>query len=182
MGDMGDNVSMKMIFALVLLLFPALVFAQTCDLTLKDSPEIRGLKLGMTKKEVEKVFPSIDIKPVMNIFKESDLSKLEGFENLKTLDIFFNTSFSDKVEPKITNLLFVYKNDIEWNSINEFAQNLSDNLNLPFEFWKFSYDKADMNCKDFRVEIRENFILLKSLIIENKIKEYNEKKKKEFKP
>lgn len=180
---------MKNIFFVILFcVLCASVFGQNnqCNLALKESPQIRGLKLGMTKEEVEKVIlPSSGIKlnGFLNYITDSQLSKLKGLEILKSLDIVFMREGFESPTYRVSSLTFQYKKDVvEWNSILEFAENLSGNLNLPYDAWLFQNHKAEMQCKDFSVIIMDNYILVKSTEIEDRLKIEKERKKKVFKP
>lgn len=157
-----------------------------CNLTLKESPVIRGLKLGMTKQEVEKVIPSdsgIKLDDFVNYLTTTQISKIKGFETMTSLDITFMPESIKSDIYRTKSLAFKYKNDVaEWDSVSEFAENLSNNLNLPFGAWVFSNHKGVMICKDFRVTVFENYIQIESTILEQQIKELKEQKKKVFKP
>lgn len=160
-------------------------FAQ-CNLTLKDSPVIRGLKLGITKTEVEKVIPlssGVKLSSFLNYLTTTQLSKIKGFESLDSLDItFMRENFESKIY-RVSTLSFRYKNSlVEWDSVIEFADNISTNLTLPFDAWSFADNQAVMKCKDFKITIVENYINLQSTTLENDSKKLKEQKKKDFKP
>lgn len=178
---------MKILLIAFLIFFTAPVFGQkSCDLTLKDSPEIRGLKLEMSKQDVEKIIlPSsgIKISNFSNTLTNSQLSKLKGFENVDSLDIMFLRESFDSDIYRVSTLVFRYKADnVKWDSVIEFAENISDKLKLPSESWKFSDYQGNMICKDFQITIFENYIRLQSTTFENELKKLREQKKKEFKP
>lgn len=96
--------------------------------------------------------------------------------------IFLRESFNSDIY-RVSALSFHYKSDIaEWNSVVEFAENLSKNLNLPFSYWNFADKQGVMTCKDFKVTIIENYIHIQTTAIENDLKNLKEQKKKDFKP
>ena len=156
-----------------------------CNLTLKDSPTIRGIKLGMTKQQFAQRIGRSSVGNFVFLYK-NDLERLEDFENVAELNALFNSQ----------NILdsFVVKYDeeaVRWADAKEFARNLSNNFKLPLAAWNyFSTEnrEAVLNCKDFYMSIYSpvNQILIKSLIPEklpnNRPMVSGERPKRVFKP
>lgn len=156
---------------------------KTCNLTLNESPEIRGLKLGKTKEKIQKLFPSKELKFVER-FSESSLLEIDGFKDVSSLSMLFLPEWPDITVDKLHAFSLQYKKEIvEWDSVYEFAQNLSQNLNLPLNAWEYILDRAEMHCEDFEIKIdKSNNISVRSTVLEKKVKERKEEKKKAFKP
>jgi hypothetical protein len=154
---------------------------KTCNLTLNESPEIRGLKLGKTKEKIQKLFPSKELK-IVERFSESSLSEIDGFKDVSSLSMLFLSDWPDITVDKLHAFSLQYKKEIvEWDSVYEFAQNLSQNLNLPLNAWEYILDRAEMHCEDFEIKIdKSNNISVRSTVLEKKVKERKEEKKKAF--
>lgn len=170
---------MKITLFCLLTVFSVSIFGQTktCNLALKDAPTIRGLKLEMPKQAVEKILPTVKLSNFLNYLNSSELSKEKGFESLKSLDIVFSENYS------VSRLTFTYKDEVaNWDSVIEFAESLSKNLNLPNEAWLFVGNKAEMKCTGFNVTARPNYISFESTKSDDELKKIDERKKKEFKP
>jgi hypothetical protein len=154
---------------------------QKCDKTLDAAPQLRGLKLGMPKSEfllmieprhrttfevLGKVFP-------MNMI---DPAKFDGVRQI-------GTEFQNN---KLKALEVKYDRDVDWASDREFAAHLSKTFDLPDLAWSGSAMGEVMNCRDFRIEVRANEILLVDIIAERAQREAEalekEQRKKFFKP
>lgn len=169
---------------LILFLSVFAVSAQPrCSLTLAQSPTIRGLKLGMTKDAVENVIPPTSGVKLTNFafIADPNLAKLNGFETVQSVHILFRwASLSASRKETIDELTIKYK-PLNWDSIDEFADNIATHLDLPRAFL-MGDDNAEMRCKDFTILLRPNLITLRATDIENTVNAENERLKKAFKP
>jgi len=132
-----------MIFALATMAFSQTNKPEPCGLGIADSPEIRGLKLGM---------PEVDFKRRLGgrpdpIVTRYDLGKLGGFEGIQTIGF-------ELYKERVMRLDVTYDDSINWTGSAEFAQALSGPLRLPANSWRFpGPDIADLDCKEFTVAI-----------------------------
>lgn len=146
---------------------PLLVFSQRsriknkskitpiCTLELKNAPVIRGLRLGMSKLEFLKLFPSAT---------ELENSRPEVGAISYEVNQEENPNFADKsvilnfvwfVDDKLSSLGFKYP-DYEPISINDFVRQAATKLDLPLNGWG-NYDGLSnpkiLKCKEFDVMI-----------------------------
>jgi hypothetical protein len=120
---------------LLILLLPLIVLPQ-CNLTLKQSPTVRGLKLGMPGKELK----------LANTYLLGDVSDVPSYEGVNWLHI------ETHPNGRISKLEFEYDLKTNWPSNKAFAKNLSQNLGLPYKAWRFPDTlSAHMQCKGFKV-------------------------------
>ena len=176
---------MKIILGLILAVFSSSVYAQTelCRVPLKDSPVIRGLRLTMPEKDFLNAVGWQNTKTISSGYLIQGLSKTEKFQHIDSI----RAKIFDK---KIYEFTFDYDDGVKWKDAKEFAQNLSENLNLPFVSWRFDSVNwtGKMICDDFQISIDyyDNSITLLDLLADQKIADENEKKesdkKKGFKP
>jgi hypothetical protein len=123
-----------------------------CDLGLNDSPVIRGLKLGMSRDEADKIIP-LDRVRILNssaISAYPQFGKTQGFENVYQITAQFGGEALERLE-------IVYDPTyVKWKSAKEFAENLSSNFNIPSRFWKYDSKNAalsELRCREFTVSI-----------------------------
>lgn len=169
---------------LFLLIFAFSAFGQ-CDLTLKDSPTIRGFRLDMPKGEADKKSPNtygkVRVSKNFIMLDSLDLKNYADFKDVHSIEAAF-------FEEKLYRLEIVYDSfAVKWKSGKEFAKNLSSNLKLPFKFWTFENEnpqQAKMNCKEFSVHISatSNSILLEDLTAKERMRKAEDEKKNTFKP
>lgn len=157
---------------------------EECNLTLKDAPVIRNLRLGMTRDDADKIIPNdrrINYVNSPTITSYPFLTSAAGFENVDKI----TARFSDD---KLNALEIAYSTDgVKWENAQEFARNLSGNLKLPLNSWRFSGRKQDVGeirCREFSLEIDStlNEITLQSLTLPESPEQENETNKKVFKP
>ena len=179
---------MKVIFGLFLsLICSATVFSQIkpCPLTLKDSPSIRNVKLGMPLKDFLNLTKSYNLKfGSKYLAKNFDSPPSELFKGVDNIEV------SD-YEDKIYQYSIEYKKNVKWDDAEEFAQNLSENLNLPYDSWKFNkilaYE-AVLHCAEFSVSINslaQKVLIVDDVTVANKEKDAKDRelnRKKTFKP
>ncbi len=127
--------------------------SQPC--TLNKSPELRSLQIGMKLKEVISVYPNF----VINIseppylyegsIKQQSLDD-ERMKGIKSLYLRF-------IRNTLSSIDVFYLPEVEWDSIEEFSENISDSLNLPKNAWMYSIYKnisnneGKMSCNGFEV-------------------------------
>lgn len=162
----------------------AFLLSKECDLTLKDAPVIRGLKLGMSRDEADKIIPPDRVRYLDSsaITAYPQYSKSAGFENVYQVSAQF-------FEEKLNTLEIVYDpNTIKWKDAKEFAENLAQNFNIPYRFWKFNAREtsvSEMRCRDFSIQIdsaQNELRLEKRTEIQSSVQIKKEDTKKVFKP
>lgn len=161
----------------------AFLLSKDCDLTLKDAPVIRGLRLGMTREEADRVIPLDRVRYLDSsaITAYPQYGKTAGFENVYQISAQFS-------EEKLSVLEIVYDpNAVNWKDAHEYAENLSQNFNIPFRFWKFNQKDtavSDIRCRDFSIKIdsAQNELRLEKQTELQKTVQAKEPVKKAFKP
>jgi hypothetical protein len=152
-----DLRAMKYLLPLVVLTSSSVVFAQTkpasCDLTIKDSPAIRNIRLGMPEKDVKKIRLWLDSKKKKTRpRKVPDTSKFEGL---------VDGSF-DFYNGRLYRFELFYDRSIRWKGPEEFADAITPALKLPSESWAFERGvEGRIHCKEFKVEINSSLNSLK---------------------
>ena len=153
--------------------------AASCDLTLNQSPMIRGLKLGMSRSAAERIIPNDRVRvldsPTIIAYPKYGAS---GFENVSSI----TANFSDNA---LSSLTIGYNES--WNNTREFAREISDNFALPYRFWKFRGKNAassEMQCRDFSISLdsNENQLTLRNVSSWQKSAQENNNRKEVFKP
>jgi hypothetical protein len=163
---------------------PQTAALEPCHLTLKDAPVIRNLRLGMARDEVDQIIPNDSRVKYINsstITSYPYFTNAAGFENIYQITAKF-------YENRMNGLEIAYDtNAVEWKNVQEFARNLSDNLKVPFNAWRFSKSRpnfAEMRCKEFALEIDSalNELTLQNSTSTEGIQQANDNNKKGFKP
>ena len=128
---------MKILIAI--LLCTAWAGAQVC--TVEEAPEIRGLKLGMKRKEFLSKFPGT--KPI-NMFNRQELSRVRGFSGLELLAFKINNTslLLEELELRYTGLS---------GGIERLTVRVGRELGVPQDAWKIAGDKAEMRCLKFNL-------------------------------
>ncbi|HQU85817.1 MAG TPA: hypothetical protein PKY59_21955 [Pyrinomonadaceae bacterium] len=170
----------------------------TCNVEAANLLPIRNLKIGMDATEIKKIFPKLQIQDSYQKYVQSgsilfirDSDKTEGYQDVKSIYVHF-------VDFNLVGIRIDYEPDIEWESIDEYKEQVSKAMNIPPTAWSISsinkYGSARAVCKDFTIdlavlkitnEISYSFDLAKKnyvLDAINKEKEEIENKKKNFKP
>jgi hypothetical protein len=152
-----------------------------CSKTLAESPEIRGIKLGMAEStfiallnnrrqydfSMTRFYPGID-------FKDPD-----RYEGVQTVSV-------DFVNAKLYEFQVNYTG-VSWDNSGEFIDNISQNFKLPRDAWRTDRDgDYQLDCGDFSIKANTNEIHLQDRVAEKaklKAERAAEQKKKEvFKP
>jgi hypothetical protein len=189
-----------LIITTLILISISLSFSQTtktvdnskCTIKYKDFPLIRGVRLGMSKKQVLAVYPKLELeKPELNIFNESAAGWLEkdsinNPEYRKNLSSIYFSFYDDDLSA----VSFHYDDSISWASAKEFTERITQSLKIPFESWKEGTPKNG-NIESYMLSC-DSFALITSLskgnanlMITRSLEAWldgNEKKIKEFKP
>lgn len=128
---------------------------EPCNLDLKQSPTLRGLRLDMAKADVRKEYPlmtiTTDTVKSSGIALSHQISNPAYQENLDRITVLFRND-------KIFSILLTYNDLIKWDSPEEFAEKVSSSLNIP----KAAPRKASgttyysINCGQFGVRMRIN--------------------------
>jgi hypothetical protein len=130
----------------------AYIDAKSCDLTLKDSPQIRGLKLGMPRDEADAIIPSDRVK----VINSSDIIAYPQYSNARGFETVYQIS-AEFLENRLSALEIVYdEEDVKWKNAKQFADALSANFNIPTRFWKYNARNAsvaEMQCREFSIKI-----------------------------
>ncbi len=120
-----------------------------CNLTIEQAPNINGIKLGMTREELEELLPDVSLPSSEDFSINGNLSsKLTGIEKIN-LRIKNNRVYSFTVD---------YKNK-GWGNLNEFIDEMLLKMDLPYaqtepsEFEKDSIKFSAIRCKDFTIYI-----------------------------
>ena len=147
-----------------------------CPLSIKDSPKLRGLKLGMSKSKVERSLKrSIDPIEIRSHFVEvydphADAGMIKVFTKEpigQSIYSFFPKTKSEnlRVEERAGGFSLAFFNDtlveyVLYYDINEFASSADSShpsgvvrkLHLPGQYrWTYG---TFLNCREFRVSIR----------------------------
>jgi hypothetical protein len=121
-----------------------------CTVELKDSPTIRGLRLGMRVEEFRKMFPSADegreSKPnvgAVNYEIYEDENPNFAKSGIKVNFIWF-------VDGALSSLGFIYP-EYEPVSLEDFVRQAATKLALPAAGWRSSDWKSELKCHGFSV-------------------------------
>lgn len=159
-----------------------------CELTLKDAPVIKGLKLGMTRDEVQKAFgvEQTDKRSPFYYFGAKilpngvahyrfynfTLKELDGFQDISVLELDFFYS-------EVHSLTVEYSKESANFTNEQFRLKISESFNLPVDGWS----NSSLKCAEFEVEVSSgNILILTNLLTSEKIKESEKKKRETFKP
>lgn len=102
-----------------------------CSVNLKDSPTIRGLRLGMTKTEVKKEYPSMvftddfpkgqfEDRDNAGLAKKAQIANSAHKENLEEVTVLFGE------DNRVLTILFVFSNSMYSASLKDFADKVSE--------------------------------------------------------
>lgn len=156
---------------------------KTCQMTLAEAPSIRGLRLGMTRDEADRIIPRnrVTIVDSSDIVSYPRTGSAGGFENVYQISAAF-------AENRLSSLGIIYDpENVKWKSVREFAATLSENFSLAPVYWKYdarSRTTAEMQCRDFAIMINSeaNEITLRQTSAGQKPALDTEAQKKVFRP
>lgn len=153
---------MKLLLCLVIAAYSFPLAAQTlenksaptpCPLTVKDSPTVRGLRLGQSYDQLREVLPprfDLSDEPneygvtrvVLTYLSVASGKQLEGID-LISLTYFDNLLVDIKID---------YQRSVEWQSNLHFVSAVVEQLKLPRNGWE-EKDPSYLVCQDFGIEI-----------------------------
>lgn len=158
-----------------------------CTLQLNEAPTLRGLRLGMSIEDV-KDYLGISIEPLVfntEVSAKNKNVRVDVGDRIFTVYKTNNSNFDGIkqftlrfFEDELYQITIIYSIDyIKWENEKEFANSLSEKLNLPQATWRGRF----LSCESFELEIRaeseySSVIILKNLIIVKKINELANKK------
>jgi hypothetical protein len=145
---------MKYLLTLTFTLVISTAISAQCSLTLKDAPAIRGLRFGMSSKDVSSIIgmPLKIMGPAGSIWAynpEIQLTDVKGLDGITLLKLGFESD-------RLIQIDIDYNLEVRWENAREFAGNISENLKLPMSAWTFEKTderRAEMICKEFAVQI-----------------------------
>ena len=133
--------------SLVVLLHLGCNTSQPCTVTMEQSPELRGFRLGMTLTDIRKhfsEFPSVSanqigvatieispdyIKNALNEQRGDDVVSLLSSSSFPELNELKHVRLK-LLDGRLIEITVFYPNDIKWRSADEFVQKTSDALKL----------------------------------------------------
>jgi hypothetical protein len=155
-----------------------------CNLKLKDLPSLRGIRLDMTKAEVQKEYPLMTISPdpikSSGIALGHQISNPDYQENIDRITVIFRNN-------RVFSVLFTYNDLINWDSAEEFANKISKSLGLPQAVPRNRAGGIyySVNCGEFAVRTRITSDKYPTLFLTkdpDEIWETTQQKKDAFKP
>lgn len=153
----------------------------TCKKSLQDSPEVRGLKVGMTKESFLALLDPQLRSSIITLgwaypFHFTNRAKFEGVSRIQV----------DFHQDRVSQLTVIYSPEIDWDDDAEFAEMLSTQFGLPAAAWTVVADQYRMHCGDFVISAKINQLELLDLTAKKNQAELErletERKKKAFKP
>lgn len=135
---------LRRVLVFVGLLATVSIFADgaSAQCTVADSPEWRGLRLGMKRKDFMNAFPGL--KPV-NMFNRDELSRVRGYSGLEMLAFRINNStlILDQLEARYAGLS---------GGVDRLKLRITKEFKLPHDAWRpVDGGKAEMRCVTFTV-------------------------------
>lgn len=117
-----------------------------CDMSLDKAPVVRGLRLGMTELEAEKVLGG-DLTFLVDHDEGTRSSsvlvnRIEGFEGIGFVTI-------DSFDSKIFRIRISYDSSVKWKNVEELVDNFGPKLGLPAAWKEENWGMALIACKDF---------------------------------
>lgn len=167
---------MKRLFICSVLLFLMSInsYGQGCSISFDKSPRLRGIYLGMSKTEVTKLFPKVNIPandelgytqislsffPLPDRYTSYGEDEAENSFDTRKLSQYvgWQTVIFEFIDDKVVSFRLTYDKSKTWNRFREFIKAFSEPLNLP-DIWiddDSSYSKYSyLNCNGFRIEAR----------------------------
>ena len=157
---------------------------EPCSVKSSDLPALRGLRLDMLKLQVQKEYPLMKMTtdPVKSsgVVFGYQIENPDYSNNIDRITVMFRND-------KVFSILFTYTNAINWDSMQEFADKISESLKLPKAREKKSAGGTfySVTCDNFMVRTRINSDKQPILLITrdpDEIWETTKEKKDTFKP
>lgn len=142
----------KTLMVLLVLGSASAIAAQQCSLKieqLKDAPELRGFRLGMSQDQVKSRVPQIRfggadkfgvVKTSINPLYDARFDKA-SFADVRTISL-------DFLDDKLTTLWIGYEGSFKWKTVDEFVSGISQSLELPAT-WSQKRSGRQLNCDGF---------------------------------
>jgi hypothetical protein len=207
MGITSAKKVMRLAFlALTVLLLSPAAMGQRCELTLEQSPELRGFKLGMTAARARVKLPGVTFpKPnengEMRVFLPG--TTLRRSDPVGTADV--RGGLLTFFDGRLVFMTISYGDSVKWDSVDEFVFSISQALGLPpvwpkREARKEEFDDSevygaerDLECPGFTVMVKLDKVRsppARISLIDNsfpelltqRLREIEERKKSRFKP
>lgn len=123
-----------------------------CSLNLSESPDVGGLRLGMSVEQAQALFPSLKVSPADEngvasaILKSGELNRRAEsgsyFEGVETVALEFTAG-------RLSFIRVNYPATDRWGSSDEFVSHVAEKLNLRGT-WKRFYDWENKSIRDIR--------------------------------
>jgi hypothetical protein len=128
-----------------------------CALTVRDAPELFGMRLGMSLDETKAVAPNLGLS--RRIRKANGISTSLSSKPNEEAEGVVNSYLDDK----LFEIDVLYNSANKWNDTLEFIQEFSRKFNLPNQAWTKVMGSQNylLICQGFTVEARDqNHIVL----------------------
>lgn len=208
--------SKLLLASFILLVVVASAFSQSvnqqtssskCNLTLANSPAIRGLRLGMTAEELMALFPgSAESNEVKNELALANNYPAFGVTRLSFASWQYPSAFKERfagiesvlvtlLDKRVTEFTVQYsspsssKMGVNWHGTEEFIARLSENFHLPpASYWELR-SPGTLSCNGFEISVWGDSggrIMLRDNSYLEQVKERqmadDERRRREFKP
>lgn len=160
--------------ALATALAAAALAQQPCAMTKDQLPAMRKLRLGMERAEFEKHYRGASILVMKR--HAADPTDLEGLDGIG-FDFHHDRLYFIEYD--------FNENSTKWEKVQDFAKNVSENLKVPEDAWRFEPGDflATMKCADFFVKLNSrNPTLTLRDTVADKAKKAEEDAKNKSKP
>ena len=161
-----------LLIALTAALAAAAPGQEPCTMTKEQLPAMRKLRLGMERAEFEKHYKGANILVMKR--HAADPSDLEGLGGIAF----------DFHQGRLYFIEYDF-NAVKWAKVQDFAKNVSENLKVPADAWRFEPGDflATMRCADFFVKLNSRYptLTLRDTVAD-KAKKAEEDAKKTSKP
>jgi hypothetical protein len=157
---------------------------EPCTIKLTNAPTVRGLRLDMTKLDVQKEYPlmkiSADSVTSSGMIMGYQIGNPEYQSNVERITVAFKNN-------KVFSVLVTYNELVKWDSPEEFAQKISESLKLPKPVQRKAANSVyySVNCGEFGVRTRINGDKQATLFLTRdpeELWETTQQKKDAFKP
>lgn len=121
-----------------------------CPLTIENSPELRGFKLGQSLEQVRRRFPrnsslSLPGPAAQANLGLNDLAGHSELEGVKSVSLGF-------LDNKLALLAVTYDVSVHWDSSDQFKTSLANSLKLQQSGWKSRGTARVLDCEGFTIE------------------------------
>jgi hypothetical protein len=161
--------------------------AQTCKLTVGQSPQLRGFRLGMTLEQAKAHAPRISVQEpnlgyvrahfAPDNYRDADPNTFEGVRDV----------FLGFLDERLVSLSVRYDDRVLWRGVGEFASRVSESLKLP-DVWRKDDQNGHyaMTCDGFVIAVRLNHITLDAEgvqpVLQERRERLEEERRRKFRP